>query len=268
MFGGESGASEATATPVAPDFWELERPDVFQATEDSYTWKRFTAYAQGPTGRSRPAIGYSIDDGSVLVMGGDTSGTNAPGGQSNAIWVVPEYYSGTTVNWRLALRRDFLPTPPAIAGMGLVALGEGQGSHRPQSGAVQFRRKLARRAGLRSAVWRMADAHHTRFPERAPNRGLPEHLRAAGRPAVQCRTCTTTDPNNSQSTYKRFFNLQTKQWEDPSPWAQQDVIFFGASAMFRRDRSCVPAVPAPSGTARLRQRMSLRVRCGPTPRQQ
>src|SRR5213075_970361 len=110
---------------VAPDVWVLERADHAPATEDAFQWERLVAAGAGPSGRSRPALGFNVDADVLVIAGGDTTGSAVPGGQTDAIWTMIGRYYGNPITWHSPLVRSFHPAPPPIAGMGMVALGAG-----------------------------------------------------------------------------------------------------------------------------------------------
>jgi hypothetical protein len=236
VFGGESGASDSTATPVAPDVWQLERPDASTVDEDRFAWSKLTIAAAGPSGRSRPALGYNPDGDVLLVVGGDTTGAAVPGGQTNAMWTLQGihfYDNATVMYWRQPYQRSFHPGPPPIAGMGLVAIGGGK---------PRFARSMERFSptadspaggdcGPLFGQWQTV----TR-PDSESERPLPLYPNLFVLPDGRLFNAGPTmsrDPSRRNSRYKRFFDLQARRWDDPKPGDQVDSTVFGTSAMLR-----------------------------------
>jgi len=235
MFGGESGSRDSAATPVPPAVWMLERPDVSLADGDRYEWSQLPITGQGPSGRSRPAMAYSADGGTLVVVGGDTTGTALPGGQTNAIWTMQGlyYYYNDILTWRRPYERHFHPAPPPIAGMGLVAIGGNRARIARSLERFTLRGNTATGAecGPLLGQWETVT---TPDPESArpiadyPNiYVLPDgRLFNAGPPV-------SMDTRRSRSRYKRFFDLGSRRWEDEPGADQVDTTFFGTSVMVR-----------------------------------
>ncbi len=233
LFGGEAGASDSTATPVSPALWVLERPDQFSFQEDAFTWTALATSGAGPSGRSRPAMGYSVDADAIVVVGGDTTGSMLAGGQSAAIWTVQGRYTNNTITWQAPLRRSFHPEPPPIAGMGLVAIGEGRA--RIARSLEQFTTAASSGSGPDCGPlygqWQAlttADSASERPIADYPNIFvLPDGRLFNAGPTL------STDSNRTVSRYKRFFNMQSKRWEEAAAGDQRDATYFGSSVMYR-----------------------------------
>ena len=231
LFGGESGASDALARPVAPDLWTLERADVSPAQEDAFTWTRLASDGPGPSGRSRPALGYCVDGDMIVVVGGDTTGSAAPGGQTNAIWTVDGRYYNDTITWRTPLQKSFHPGPPPIAGLGLIAIGAGRA--RVTRSLERFSPASDSRAdsecGPLFGQWRTVTT-----PDSLSERPLADYPNMFVLP--DGRLFNAGPAHLPGSLYKRFFDLGTARWQEGLPGGQRDVVQFGTAAMFRPGR--------------------------------
>src|SRR5262249_42207109 len=83
VFGGE----DAAGSPVAPDLWRLKRHDLtVSADTNQYVWGKFVSTPGGPSGRTRPGLGYVVDTGPLVLVGGDTNGEAQSGGLTRQIW--------------------------------------------------------------------------------------------------------------------------------------------------------------------------------------
>lgn len=249
MFGGEAGTSDSSATPVAPSMWILERPDTFSINEDAFTWTQLTTSGVGPSGRSRPAMAYSLDGDAMVVVGGDTTGSAVGGGQSAAIWTIQGRYTNNTITWHTPPRRSFHPEPPPIAGLGLVSIGAGKA--RIARSLEQFSTAANSGSGPDCGPlygqWQTlstADPASERPIADYPNIYiLPDGRLFNAGPTL------TTDFGKSVSRYKRFFNLQTKRWEEAASGDQQDATYFGTSVMYRPGKILRAGSTSTTGTS-------------------
>ena len=249
MFGGESGASETSARPVASELWLLERDDQSPATEDAFHWTRFLAFGNGPSGRSRPALAYNVDGGVLVVAGGDTTGSAVAGGQTDAIWTMSGQAYGGTVAWHTPIVRGFHPPPPPFAGMGLVALGAGH---------ARIARSLERFSPLANSgadadcgplfgQWRTVTT-----PDSASERPIADYANMFVLPdgrLFNAGPALSLDPVRPGGRYKRFFDLRTARWEEGLPGGQQDGLQFGTSVMYRPGRLLRAGANGPKGTS-------------------
>ncbi|HXS81831.1 MAG TPA: galactose oxidase-like domain-containing protein [Methylomirabilota bacterium] len=236
MFGGESGGSETSARPVPGELWVLERPDESSATEENFHWTPYLPFGQGPTGRSRPALGYNVDGGVLVVAGGDTTGSAVAGGQTDAIWTVTGETYGGTITWHSPIVRGFHPPPPPFAGMGLVALGAG---HARITRSLERFSPLANSGGDADCGPLFGQWRTITTPDSASERPISDYANMFVLPdgrLFNAGPALSLDPVRPGGRYKRFFDLRTARWVEGPAGDQHDALQFGSSVMYRPGR--------------------------------
>jgi galactose oxidase-like protein len=229
MFGGE----DAAGVPVAPDLWRLRRHDLTVADADTnlYVWEKFTPAPNGPAGRTRPALAYTIDAGPLVLVGGDTNGESQPNGLSNEIWTASlSTIVGNSVTWSAPLRREFHPGPPPVAGLTMIGTPGARitrsletftaaGTSGPGDGCPE------QLAGQWQTVT-MPDSLSERAMANYPYMFLlPDGRMFDAGPAPR------EDP--AGQPYKRFFDLGTGRWAEAGGGYNHDSAEFGSAAMYR-----------------------------------
>jgi hypothetical protein len=233
VFGGE----DAAGSPVAPDLWRLGRQDLSVSDINQYVWDKFPAAVTTPpiTGRSGAAAAYSVDSGLLVLVGGDLNGSAGQNGLTDEIWVAQVKYignPGSGVAWSHPTMHAFPqhPGPPAISGMKMIALGDGEG--RITRSIERFTPSGTSSPGDGCTETLAGQWQTVSDPLSDSERAIADYPFMFQLPDGRMFYAGPSPGENPANAYRRFYDLSTRRWGDSSD-SRQDAHLFGSAVMYR-----------------------------------
>jgi hypothetical protein len=233
VFGGE----DVAGSPVAPDLWRLGRQDLSVSDINQYVWDKFPAAVTTPpiTGRSGAAAAYSVDSGLLVLVGGDLNGSAGQDGLTDEIWVAQVKYIGSpmsAVAWSHPTMHAFPqhPGPPAISGMKMFALGDGEG--RITRSIERFTPSGTSSPGDGCTETLAGQWQTVSDPLSDSERSIADYPFMFQLPDGRMFYAGPAPGENPANAYRRFYDLSTRRWGDSSD-SRQDAQLFGSAVMYR-----------------------------------
>ena len=223
VFGGQDGAGAVADTAL----WYLQRPDA-ALSDTVYQWAR-TPRIGGPSGRTRATAGWFDDTSALVMFGGDTNG-NANSGNTNEVWEVQLHPSipayGT---WSQPYLRHFAhPDAPALAGSASwIASGAIATRHME---ALDPTGTSGSGSGCTTSLNGRWSTVTSQSASGAQLMSLYPQLYVL--PDGRLFHAGPAPAENAVASYRRFFDLGTKQWTD-NAGSNLDAEVFGSSVMYR-----------------------------------
>jgi galactose oxidase-like protein len=230
LFGGE----DVNKAVVAPALWYLARHDVAASDTNAYAWEKVPPpVSDGPSGRTRATMAFSLAGKRVVVVGGDTNGDGTSGGLTNEIWNGPvdEVSTLSYGQWVQPKMRNFPahPGPPPIAGMSMFSLGDGRAVIATNLETFDYRvNSPADSCEALPGAWYAA----SRSCDSLSERPIADYSYMFLLPDGRMFNAGPT-PQNPTQPYKRFYNLSTMEWVDSTGQAHYDSRDFGSAVMYR-----------------------------------
>lgn len=170
---------------------------------------------------------YSVDGQLIAVYGGRRS----DGSLSNEMFRLQALYRPGNWAWSTPPSRNFSGAAPPMAGMRLIALGEGRGHITPTMESFTAS-GYSSQSGCNGTVF--GSWQTTTTPTASSQRPLADYPNLYQLPDGRLFNAgPAPGADLVQNKYKRFFNLQSAQWEEASAGDNQDLAYFGSSVMYR-----------------------------------
>ena len=223
------GGQQNDGTPVDSVLWYLARNDA-GLPDTTYSWAR-TPRVGGPSPRTRSTAVWFEDQSSLVLFGGDTNGS-ASGGYTNELWSValhpalPEYGE-----WTQPYLRDLgLPNAPALAGSaGWGGYGDGITTRHLEA----FNPSGSSSAGGPCSITTHGTWTTITTQDSLSARPMTNYPFLFLLPDGRLFSAGLAPYERPDLPYKRFFDLQTKQWADSTSQAHYDAQLFGSAVMYR-----------------------------------